>query len=81
MANSVFNALGGGASMNGMMQQFNAFRANPMQFLIQRRINLPQQYANDPRGAIQYLMNSGQMNQQTFDRLAQMAQQMGVKFN
>lgn len=81
MANSVFNALGGGAPINGMMQQFNAFRANPMQFLIQRRINLPQQYANDPRGAIQYLMNSGQMNQQTFDHLAQMAQQMGVKLN
>lgn len=81
MANSLFNSLGGNMPMNNMAQQFNSFRSNPMQYLIQKRINIPQEFANNPRGAVQYLMNNGQMSQQQFNNLSQLAQQMGIKLN
>lgn len=64
---------------NPLMQQFNIFQKNPLQFLTQRNISIPQEYANDPHGAVQYLMNSGRMTQDQFNKLSQMAQQMGIK--
>lgn len=63
---------------NTMMSQFNLFRQNPLQFLLQRKINIPHEYANNPQGAVQYLMNSGQMSQQTFENLRERASQMGI---
>ena len=63
----------------GMMSQFNVFMRNPLQFLMQRQINVPPQYANDPQGAVQYLLSSGQMSQETYQRLRSQAEQMGVK--
>ncbi len=63
----------------GMMSQFGSFMRNPLQFLMQRRINVPPQYANDPQGAVQYLLSSGQMSQETYQRLRSQAEQMGVK--
>lgn len=64
-----------------MMQQFQGFMQNPMQYLLQRKINIPQQYQNDPHAAVQYLLNSGSMSQETFNKIFNQAQQMGVKFN
>lgn len=63
----------------GMMSQFSNFMRNPLQFLMQRQINVPPQYANDPQGAVQYLLSSGQMSQETYQRLRSQAEQMGVK--
>ncbi len=63
----------------GMMSQFNIFMRNPLQFLMQRRINVPPQYANDPQGAVQYLLSSGQMSQEMYQTLRTRAEQMGVK--
>lgn len=65
---------------NPMMinQQANLFRQNPFGFLLQHKINIPNEYANDPHGAVQYLMNTGQMSQQTFENLRARASQMGV---
>ena len=65
-------------AVNPMENQFNMFMSNPFQFLLQRRINIPQEYANNPQGAIQYLMNTGKMSQQTFENLRNRAAQMGV---
>jgi hypothetical protein len=48
-------------SMQGFMGQFKGFMNNPAQYMMQHRLNIPQQYQNDPQGAIQYLMNSGQL--------------------
>ena len=76
MANRLFNE-----QMNkGLMNQFNSFKQNPMQFLAQSKINIPQQFANDPHGAVQYMLNNGQMTQEQLNHLTQMAQRMGVKF-
>lgn len=76
--NPLFNQLQGNPS-GGIMQQFNLFRQNPFQFLMQRRLNIPQQYMNDPKGAVEYLMQNGQMSQQQFQQFSQMANQMGLK--
>ncbi len=62
---------------NPMMNQFNLFKQNPFQFLLQHKINIPNEYANNPQGAVQYLMNTGDMSQETFEGLKNKAAQMG----
>lgn len=64
---------------NNIMGEFNTFIQNPIQFLTQRKINIPQQFANDPHGAIQHLLNNGQMKQDDLNRIMNMAQKMGIK--
>ena len=66
------------ATSNNMIQQFRTFMQNPMQYMIQRRMNIPQQYMNDPRGAVQYLIQNGQMTNEQFNYLSQMAKNMGI---
>lgn len=78
MASKLFDALGK-KQQNPFMQQFASFQQNPIQFLMNRKINIPQNLQNDPHGAVQYLLNSGQMTQEQFNRLNNMASQMGVK--
>lgn len=63
----------------GLMSQFSSFMQNPMNFLMRKKINLPPEYSNDPHGAVQYLLNSGQMSQQQFEQLRNQAAQMGIK--
>lgn len=60
-------------SMQNMMNQFQRFQQNPMEFLMRNRMNIPAQYQNDPNGAIQYLMNTGQLTQQQYNWAKQMA--------
>lgn len=67
-------------AQNNPMNQFSEMQKNPLQFLATKGLNIPQQYANDPRGAVQYLMNNGQMNQGMLNQLIQRAQMMGYKF-
>lgn len=68
----------GGMTMD-IMNDFNLFIQNPMAFLMKRQINIPPEYSSDPRGAVQYLMNTGQMSQGTFEQVRILASQMGVK--
>lgn len=77
MANRLFNEMQN-MDNNGMRQQFQTFMQNPFQYMLQRRFNIPQQYMNDPKSAIQYLMQNGQMTNDQFTYLKQMANQMGV---
>ncbi len=71
MANPLFK--------NQLMTQFNQFKSNPMSFLLQRNVNIPQQYLNNPEEAVKYLMNNGQMSQEQYNRINQMAQSLGLK--
>jgi hypothetical protein len=50
-----------------------------MSFLIQRNVNIPQQYLNNPEEAVKYLMNNGQMSQDQFNQISQMASKLGLK--
>lgn len=60
-------------SKKNMMEQYGSFQQNPIQFMAQRGLNIPQQYAADPDGAIQYLMNSGKLTQQQYNFAQQFA--------
>lgn len=71
MANPLFK--------NQLMTQFNQFKSNPMSFLLQRNVNIPQQYLNNPEEAVKYLMNNGQMTQEQYNQINQIAQSLGFK--
>lgn len=80
MANKLYQEQMAQQEANNPMNQLNEMRNNPIQFLANKGLSIPQQYANDPKGAVQYLMSSGQMNQGTLNNLMQKAQMMGFKF-
>lgn len=63
-----------------IMSELGMFMKNPMQYLMSKNINIPQQYANDPEGAVQYLMDNGKLSQDQFNYLMGQASQMGAKF-
>ena len=75
--NPLFNELNGPSSFMG---QFNCFMQNPIGYLLNKKINIPEQYQNNPQDAVNYLVSSGQMNQQTLNILRDKAGQMGYKF-
>ena len=75
--NPLFNELNGPQSIMG---QFSQFMQNPIGYLIERKVNIPEQYRNDPQQAVNYLVSSGQMDQQTLNNLRAKAGQMGYKF-
>jgi hypothetical protein len=57
----------------GMLQQF---KSNPMQMLMQKRMNLPQNVPmNDPNAILNHLLQTGQISQQQINNAYQMAQQ------
>ena len=56
--------------MLGMLQQL---KANPLQFLMQRRMNIPQG-VNDPQAILNHLVQTGQVSQEQVNRAYQMAQ-------
>lgn len=70
-----FSPVNGG--IGNPMQQM---QQNPMGFLASRGLNIPMQYANDPKGAVQYLLTNGRMNQGMLNILMQRAQAMGFRF-
>lgn len=62
-----------------IQQMLGQIKANPMQFLIQRKMNVPQNMMNDPQAIINHLVQTGQVNQNQINSAYQMAQQMGFK--
>lgn len=56
--------------MLGMLQQL---KANPLQFLMQRRMNIPQG-VNDPNAILNHLVQTKQVSQEQVNRAYQMAQ-------
>ena len=67
------------ANVQQMQMLFQQYRQNPVQFLLMHNVNIPQQFQNDPKGAVQYLISNGQMNQNTFNNFSQMVMGMGGK--
>ena len=55
----------------GMLQQF---KANPMQMLMQRRLNVPQQISGDPQAILNHLLQTGQISQNQVNQAYQMMQ-------
>lgn len=65
--------------MNNPMQMLSQLQQNPLGFLAQRKLNIPQNIANDPNKIIQYLMNTGQTSQNAYNNAIKQAQSMGYK--
>ena len=61
--------------MNNPMAVLQQFKANPLQFLMQRRMNIPQGIPmNDPQAILNHLVGSGQISQQQINNAYQMMQ-------
>lgn len=60
-----------------LMQMLPQLRGNPMQFLAQRGIQIPQGM-NDPQQIVQQMLNSGRITQSQVDQARQMAMQNGM---
>lgn len=65
--------------MNNLAQMLNQVKSNPMQFLMQNKLNVPQNIANDPNAIIQHLMNSGKISQEQYNNAVNMAKKLGYK--
>ena len=62
--------------MNNPLAMLQQLKANPLQFLMQRRMNVPQNIPmNDPQAILNHLMQTGQISQQQIDSAYQMARQ------
>lgn len=49
--------------MNNMMQMLQSLKTNPMQMLMQRRLNVPPNMVNDPNAIVNHLLQTGQISQ------------------
>lgn len=58
-----------------MGPMISQFRQNPMQFLMSRGINIPQQYMDSPESAARYLMSNSNMNQDQINQIMNLASQ------
>lgn len=60
--------------MNNPMQMLQALKSNPVQFLLQRKFNVPSNIASDPNAILNHLLQTGQVTQEAVNRAYQ---QMG----
>lgn len=73
MANSLYNVLSNNSSLPTPF--------NNMQNFVQKLNNFRQTFQGDPRQQVQRLLNSGQMSQQQYNQLSQMATQIQNMLN
>ena len=59
---------------NQMLQMLQQLKTNPVQFILQRRLNIPQDIANDPNAILNHLLKTGQIDQARVNQAYQMAQ-------
>lgn len=63
-------------SMNNQQPNIlQVLKQNPIQFLAQRNLSIPQNIANDPNAIIQHLMGTGQVSQAQYNKAVQMIKQ------
>lgn len=63
---------------NQIMGMLGQLKANPLQFLMQRRMNLPQNInVSDPQAILNHLVRSGQVSQDQINNAYRMMQRMG----
>lgn len=72
MANNLFNTLSRSyPSQPNFMQMLNQLKSNPVQFLMQRKFNLPQNFQGGPQEIIQHLVSTGQVSQEQVNQIQQ----------
>lgn len=68
--------------MNGqpnMMQAVQQLKQNPMQMLLQKRLNVPGNLMNNPSAILQHLLSTGQVSQSQINAAYNAAQRLGLK--
>lgn len=73
--NGGINLPGPLGNVMNIMNLFNQFRQNPIGALMQIGYNVPQNLQNNSEAIVNYLRNSGQMDDQTYNQCSQMANQ------
>ena len=59
--------------MNDIMSMVQQIKANPLQFLVQRRMSIPQGIQmNDPQAILNHLVQTGQVSQQQINNAYQL---------
>lgn len=61
---------------NQFAYMLNQLKQNPLQFLAQRNLNIPQNMAGNPNDILNYLVSSGKVSQQQINNAYQMAKQL-----
>lgn len=61
--------------MNDIMTMLTQFKTNPMAFLLQRRMNIPQNISSDPNAILNHLLKTGQISQDQVNRAYQQMSQ------
>ena len=56
---------------NQLMQNLQQLKSNPMNFLMQRKFNVPANMANDPSAILNHLLQTGQVSQDAVNRAYQ----------
>lgn len=65
-----------------LIAQYNSFAQDPFTFMLQQRgIDIPKEYRNNPKGAVEYLVNSGKMSNEQLNYMKELARSMGVQLN
>jgi len=57
-----------------LMQNIQQLKANPLQFLMKRGFNIPDEVGTDPQNILNHLMKSGQVTQEQINSVYQVAQ-------
>ena len=82
MPNPFFTALMGGGNATGpnpqnLMSMVQQFKANPMGFLLQKKLNIPANISNNPDAILQHLVKTGQVNPSRVEAAKQEIFKMG----
>ena len=83
MPNPYYNSMNQAPMMNNrlnqtmnMVNEAKRFMNNPMQYIMQRNINMPQGAIQNPYKTIQNMLNSGQMTQGQLNNYVAQARQI-----
>ena len=78
MSNPFYSALTGNGMPGSFQQMVQQLKNNPIQFLAQRRLNIPAGMGNDPNAIINHLLTTGQFNQEQLNRAYLMARNFKI---
>lgn len=58
-----------------LIQKFQQFSKNPLGSLLGIGVDIPKNVGNNPESMVNYLRNSGQMTEEQFEQISQLAHQ------
>lgn len=58
--------------LSSMMQEVQKLKANPLQYIMQRNLNVPSDIVNDPSAVLNHLLSTGQITQSQVNNAYQM---------